>query len=291
MFLEELNNILTRIAESFGPDEIREIKNDYQILSGAIFDDDRSYESRLASFLEWFVLERIIPDSTETALERFIRTNRDSTPPEQLRIYKDFTKSIHGIFIIKKFADEAVTVHNLLDDKKYKVSEAYGKSIFQKNDIFEGRIFSHFDKIHFTGSFCFHPPKSGKFIKSKIKTLRRTQKKTYDEMAKLSRNLKSLQIDLNSVSSDINKLAGKIEKTTSENKLKTLQGKMESLEDNLSAISEDQTIMKARAVNWETVEIKTKCGEQSFQLIQKFSYMSLKWERSRQIDIKDIYKN
>ena len=238
MFLEELNKILARIAESYNPDEISEIKKNYQTLSGAIFDDDRSYESRLASFLEWFVLERIIPDSTETALELFIRTNRDSTPPELLRIYKDFTKSIHGIFILKKFADDAVTVHNLLDDKKYKVSEAYGKSIFQKNDVFEGRIFPHFDKIHFTGSFWFHPPKSTGFIKSKIKILRRAQKKTYDEMTILSRNMKSLGIDFNSVSSDINKLAGKIEKTSSENKLKTLQEKMESLENNLSAIAE-----------------------------------------------------
>ena len=291
MFLEEFNKIISSIAETYSSDEIREIKKEYQNLGGAIFDDDRSYEARMACFLEWFVLERIIPDSTETAIERFIRIKSDAIPAEQLGIYQDFTKSIHGLFIAKKITPDAVTVLNLFSDNKYRVHESGGKNMFQRNDVFEGRIISHFDQFHFTGSFCFHPPQSTKFIKSAVKQIRQEQKKAYDELAKLNRNLKSLEIDFKSASSDIDKFNAKIEKTNSESKRDALREKLESMENNLSTIKDEQTMMQVRAGNWENMEIKIGCREQCFQLMQKLSYMSLKWERSRLIDVKDIYKN
>ena len=291
MLLEELNNVISRIAESYTSDEATEIRKEYQKLSGSIFDDDRSYEVRMACFLEWFILERTIPDSTETAIEKFIRTNMDAIPPNQQSIYQDFAESIHGMFIVKKIAPEIVTVINILNDHKYTVNEMGGKNLFQKNDIFEGRIFSSSDQIFFTGNFIFHPPKSSKFITNEAKQLRRKQKSSHDELAKLNRNLKSLEIDYNSISADIAKLKSKIHKTNSENKRLSLEEKLESRINTLSTILDEQTIMKARATAWENGEIKIGCREQRFQLIQKLSYMSLKWERSRQIDVKDIYKN
>lgn len=291
MLLEELNTVVARIAESYTADEAREIKKEYQNLSGAIFDDDRSYEARLACFLEWFILERTIPDSTETAMEKFIRTNRDGIAANTLKSYQDFTETIHGIFIVKKVAPEMVTVLSLFDDRKYKVHETGGKSIFQKNDIFEGRIVSSSGQNIFTGSFVFHPPKSTKFIKSAGKLLRKEQKSAYDELAKLYRILKSLGIDNNSVTADIAKIKSKILKTNSENKRLSLEEKLASAVNTLSAIADEQTLMKIRTTAWENEKIKIGCREQCFQLVQKFSYMSLKWERSRQIDVKDIYKN
>ena len=106
-----------------------------------------------------------------------------------------------------------VTVLNLFDNHKYKTHEIGGKSLFQKNDIFEGRIVSSSGQTFFTGSFVFHPPKSTKFIKTAVKQLSQKQKGAYDELAKLNRNLKSLGIDHNSVSADIAKLKSKILKT------------------------------------------------------------------------------
>ena len=61
MLLEELDNILSRIAESYTSEEIREIKKEYSKLAGSIFDDDRSFEARMACFLEWFYLLLLAP--------------------------------------------------------------------------------------------------------------------------------------------------------------------------------------------------------------------------------------
>jgi hypothetical protein len=288
---DDVDPIISQIAESYGSDEIKEIKSEYQKMSGTIFDDDRSYESRMACFLEWFVLERIVPNSTETTIEQYIRTNREDIPNETINIYRSLTETLHGVFLIKKISPEIVTVVNLINDEKYQVHDNGGKNMFQKNDVFEGRIVLLSAKHYFTGNFCFHPSKATKYITATVKNLRKEQKKTYDEMAKLNRNLKSLEIKIKSVSADIEKIKVKIEKTGSENKKQALQEKLESFENNLSSTKDEQTMMQVRAATWETKEVKIGCKNQYSQLIQKFSYMNLKWERSRQIDVKDIYRD
>jgi hypothetical protein len=288
---EDVDQIISLIAESYSSDEIREIKNEYQKMSGTIFDDDSSYEARMACFLEWFVLERIVPNSTETTIEKYIRTNRDDIPSEKITIYRSLTETIHGLFITKKITPEIVTVANMINDEKYQVHDNGGKNMFQKNDVFEGRMILLSANYYFTGNFCFHPSKATKYINASVKSLRKEQKKTYDEMAKLNRNLKSLEIKIKSVSADIEKIKTKIEKTSSDNKKQALQEKLAALENNLSSSKDEETMMQVRAATWETKEVKIGCKNQYSELIQKLSYMNLKWERSRQIDVKDIYKD
>ena len=288
---EEVDQIISQIAESYSSDDIREIKNEYQKMSGTIFDDDSSYEARMACFLEWFVLERIVPNSTETTIEKYIRTNREDIPSEKINIYRSLTETVHGLFITKKITPDIVTVTNMVNDEKYQVHDNGGKNMFQKNDVFEGRLILLSAKHYFTGNFCFHPSKATKYISASVKNLRKEQKKTYDEMAKLNRNLKSLEIKIKSVSSDIEKTKSKIEKASSDNKKQALQEKLTGLEKNLSSIKDEETMMQVRAATWETKEVKIGCKNQYSELIQKLSYMNLKWERSRQIDVKDIYKD
>ena len=110
-------------------------------------------------------------------------------------------------------------------------------------------------------------------------------------MAKLNRNLKSLEIEIKSVSTEIEKIKIKIEKTNSDSKKQTLEEKLNTLENNLSNIKDEETMMQVRAAAWETREVKIGCKNQCSELIQKLSYMNLKWERSRQIDVKDIYRD
>ena len=245
----------------------------------------------MACFLEWFVLERIVPNSTETTIENFIRTNRDEISSNKLNIFRNLTETIRGLFVTKKITPETVTVVDLINDEKYQVHDSGGKNMFQKNDVFEGRIVLLSAKYYFTGNFCFHPSKSTKYINGAVKKLKQEQKKTYDEMDKLNRNLKSLEIKIKSVSTDINKTKVKIEKASSESKKQPIEEKLEAFINNLSSIKDEQIIMKVRTATWETKEVKIGCKNQCSELMQKLSYMNLKWERSRQIDVKDIYKD
>lgn len=291
MVLEKLNKIIEQIAESYSSDEIQAIKKEYQKSSGEIFDDDKSYESRMASFLEWFALDRLIPETNETAMEKYIHANIDNIPSEEIDLYYKFTETIHAIFIVKKIKAETIKVLNLFDDKKYTVTENKGSVIFQKNDIFEGRLIAVDDKYYFTGAFCFHPQNAYKFIEAKAREIKQKQKKILNDLEKLEKIVKSIVINFNSISSEISKYTKKIEDTDSESKQNKFTEKIEISEKVLSTVIEERLKIDSQIAELETFKIKIEGREKRLKLIHRLSYLNLMWERSRQIDAKDIYKN
>ena len=55
------------------------------------------------------------------------------------------------------------------------------------------------------------------------------------------------------------------------------------------AISNQETNKKINRLKIETIKFEGR--NLVLELINKLAYMNLKWERSRQIEISDIYKN
>lgn len=290
MVREKLNKVIETIVESYSQEEIREIKNEFQKSSGQIFEDDRSYDSRMASFLEWFTLDRLIPGTKETDVERYIHTNKN-IPQGEFNIYHNFTESVHGIFVVKKIKSEIIKVLNLFDGNNYWVDGDKGRLLFQKNDVFEGRLICAEEKYYFTGTFCFHPPECLKFIKSETKDIRQEHNNNLEELEKLEKIMKSLTIKFSSFSSDIDKIIKKIEQTESESKSFRLSEKLNDLEEKVTGVVEEKNLMESKIADWERNIIKIEGREKRLKLIHKLAYMNLKWERSRQIDLKDIYKN
>ena len=291
MVREKLNKVIETIVESYSQEEIRDIKKEFQKLSGEIFDDDRSYESRMASFLEWFTLDRLMPGTKETDVERYIHNHIETIPPEELNIHHNFTESVHGIFVVKKIKSEIIKVLDLFDGSNYWVDEEKGRLLFQKKDVFEGRLICAEEKYYFTGTFCFHPLECLKFIKSETKDIRQEHNNNLKELEKLEKIMKSLTIKFSSFSSDINKLTKKIERTESKSKSARLSEKLNDLEDKLAGVVEEKNLMESKIAEWERNIIKIEGRTKRLKLIHKLAYMNLKWERSRQIDVKDIYKN
>ena len=145
-------------------------RKEYQKYTGEIFEDDKSYEDRMALFLEWYIFERIEPSKEKTVLEAII-SNSKELPSNILVNIKQFINNIHGLFIVKKIKADSVRVINLFNDKKYDVYEPSSKLYFSKDNVFEGRLLPHEESYFFTGNFCFHPNGTKKYIKSEIKKI------------------------------------------------------------------------------------------------------------------------
>ena len=171
MTKEKLNQLIEYVTTERFSDEIHKAKKEYYKIAGELFEDDKTYENRMTTFLEWYLFDRLLTDKTITPLELFIEENRDKLTLEYIHAYEGFLRSIHGLFIIKKIKDDQVVVYNLFDENKYVVSEKEGSIFFHKNDIFEGRIIPFNDKYFFTGTFCYHPKDALKFIKTEAKRL------------------------------------------------------------------------------------------------------------------------
>jgi len=291
MLHEILEELFEFAAKSIPSEQVLKAKNSYQKETGEIYEDDKSYNSRMALFLEWYLFDNYAQNSSKTILETLLEENPEAWDADRINIYREIKESIQGLFLVKKVKDDCVKVLNLFDDETYLVQEKDSRLIFRKNDIFQGRIIFFKEQFHFTGNFCFHPEKTHKYIKPEIKTISKTLIQYKKELAKIEKTLLKVNKILKNQVKDIEKLNEKISHCDSENKIAKLNQKLALLIEEKE--NQTKTIQKleneAFIIRNDKINIEGK--KQINALINRFAYMNLKWERSRQIDIADIYKN
>ena len=265
-------------------------RKEYQKYSGEIFEDDKSYEDRMALFLEWYIFERIDLSKEQTILETII-SNSKEVPASILTNIKQFINNIHGLFIVKKIRDTSVRVLNLFDDKKYDVYEPSSKLYFSKDNIFEGRLLPYEESYFFTGNFCFHPDGTKKYIKSEIKKILTRQKSNEKEL-KLKKTTMSKEFKvLNNTAVSIKKLQEKVITINNEKEKTKIKKKIDGLEPIKSIQEQKCRMLEKEITTFTDTKIHRQAKLDKILPMQKLSYMRLLFERSRNIDLKNIYKN
>ena len=265
-------------------------RQEYQKYAGEAFDDDKSYENQMALFLEWYIFDRIEPAHDQTVLELIIN-NGKGAPLDPLKIINVFISHIHGLFIIKKIKDHRVKAINLFDNEQYYVVEPSGKLYFSKNSIFEGRLLAYENSYYFTGNFCFHPEGSKKFIKSEIKKISSLQKINAQELKLQNIKLKNENKKLNKTISSIEKLQEKIQRLNSEKKIFKIKNDLSELESIKEKHEENYSLLKQNINTFTHEKIIRESQSIQARLMLKLSSMRLLLERSRNIELKNIYKN
>jgi len=265
-------------------------RQEYQNYAGGIFNDDKSYVNQMALFLEWYIFDRIESTYNQTVLELIINNSKGETL-DPLKNINEFISHIHGLFIIKKIKDHSVKAINLFGNKQYDVVEPSGKLYFSKNSIFEGRLLTHENSYYFTGNFCFHPKGSKKFIKSEIKKIFSLQKINVKELKLQNIKLKDENKKLNKTISRIEKLQEKIKRLDSEKKILKIKNDLSELEFIKKKHEENYSLLKQNINTFTHEKIIRESQSIQLRLMLKLSSMRLLLERSRNIDLKDIYKN
>jgi len=290
--LEEILEQLFEFAAKTIPDEqILAAKKTYQMETGTLYEDDKSYNSRMALFLEWYLFNNYAPKSSKTVLQVLLENNSEEFNSNKLKIYKSISESIQSLFLIQKVYDGSVKAINLFTDEIYLVQEKDPRLIFRQNDIFQGRIIYFQNHFRFTGNFCFHPKKIHKYIKPEINLIIKNLNQYKKDLAKTEKTLLKAKKKLNRYELDIEKLYKKFEKNNSENKIAKLNQKLKLLAEE--KVIQIRTIQElANQVSFiKNDKIKIEGNKQINALINLLAYKKLKWERSRQIDITEIYKN
>jgi len=288
IFLEQLFEFA---AKTIPEEQILAAKQTYQMETGTLYEDDKSYNSRMALFLEWYLFNNCDPKSSKTVLEVLLENKTEECNSEKLTFYKSISESIQSLFFIQKVNDDSVKAINLFTDEIYLAQEKDSRLIFRKNDIFEGRIINFQKYFHFTGNFCFHPEKTHKYIKSEIKIITNFLSQQKKDLTRTEKILLKAKTKLKRYELNIEKLNEKLNNKNSENKIAKLKQKLKLLvEEKGTQISSIQELVnKVSFIKNDT--IKNGGNKQINALINSLAYKNLKWERSRQIDISDIYKN
>ena len=289
---QEILEQLFKFAAKTIPDEqILAAKKTYQMETGTIYEDDKSYNSRMALFLEWYLFNNYAPKSSKTVLQVLLENNSEEFNNDKLNICKSISESIQSLFLIQKVNDGSVKAINLFTDEIYLIQEKDSLLIFRKNDIFQGRIIYFQNHFRFTGNFCFHPKKTHKYIKSEINLIAKKLNQYKKDLAKTEKTLLKAKTKLNQHELDIGKLNKKLQNNNSENKIAKLNQKLKLLAEEKGAQIRTIQELTNQVSFIKNDKIKLEGGKQINALINHLAYKKLKWERSRQIDISDIYKN
>ena len=72
MLKETLEQLFEFIAQHIASEQIMMAKKEYQKTTGEIYEDDKSYNTRMALFLEWYLLDQFKPGTRHTILEKII---------------------------------------------------------------------------------------------------------------------------------------------------------------------------------------------------------------------------
>ena len=291
MIQEILEQLFEFAAKSISDQQILAAKKTYQMETGILYEDDKSYNSRMALFLEWYLFNNCAPKSSKTVLEVLLENNSEECNTDKLKIYKSISKSIQSLFLIQKVHEDRVKAINLFNDEIYLVQEKDSRLIFKENDIFQGRIIYFQKYFHFTGNFCFHPKKSHKYIRYEIKLIAKSLNQHKKDLAKTEKTLLKANTKLTRHELKIENLNEKLHNINSENKVAKLNQKLKLLVEEKE--TQIRTIQELRnEVSFiKNDKIKNEGNKQINALINRLAYMNLKWERSRQIDITDIYNN
>ena len=291
MLQKILEQLFEFAAQTIPAEQILAAKKIYQMETGTLYEDDKSYNSRMALFLEWFLYNNCAPKSSKTVLEVLLENNSEECNSDMLNIYKSISKSNQSLFLIQKVHEESVNAINLFTDEVYLVKGQDSRLIFRKNDIFQGRIIYFQNQFHFTGNFCFHPEKIHKYIKPEINLIAKKLKQYKKDLAKTEKILLKAKKELKQYELDIEKLNKKLQNNHSENKIEKLNKKLKLLaEDKETQIRNIQELTNQVSFIKKD-KIKIEVDKQINTLINNLAYKKLKWERSRQIDISEIYKN
>ncbi len=289
MIRENINQLLEEITRDHPQDDIFQAKKDFQKISGEIFEDDKSFESRMGCFLEWYTFDRICPESTSTPLQQYLRSS--SITPESRELAEAISKGIHGLFIAKKVKSDCVMVVDVMDNEKYQVLENQGSILFNSDDLFEGRLIPYRGHYYFTEHFCYHPKPTVGFILAKVKKLKASEEEALAKEKRLQKTIASPQKSLNKIIAKLEKVNGKLAGTTKEKKIQSLKEEIAKLENERHELESQLADIENQLTQLRTETIEGEHKQNRFNFIRKLSYMSLKWERSRQIDVRDIYQD
>lgn len=144
-------------------------KGDYFKLTGEVFEDDKAFEARMASFLDWYLFDRPNPANSKTPAQEFFEAQQQHSSVEQANAFRSFTETLHGLFEVRKLGKGVVRMREVFSGKDHDVTERRQLAGLEKGDILEARLVPFGGHLVFSPAFCFHPRQVTKLIWKEVK--------------------------------------------------------------------------------------------------------------------------
>jgi hypothetical protein len=159
---------------AFGSEEPRkadllEAKGEYFRLTGEVFEDDKIFELRMASFLDYYLYDRVSPLTGKTPAGELYEKRLQTAAPEEANAFRSFTETVHGLFEVRKLSKGLIRLRELFSGKDFDVTERRNIAGLETGDVIEARLIPFGGHLLFSSAFCYHPRVAVKPIKAEVK--------------------------------------------------------------------------------------------------------------------------
>jgi hypothetical protein len=156
-----IHGLIDRLVERFSAGEHKltamRAREEYFERAGKVFDDDAElFDGRMASFLEWYVLERPLDDGAPPVVHA-LRDARLFSAVER-RGLAQLAASHHSLFELYAVTGHVIEIEDLIGGARFQVVERRKTIGFSPGDLFEGRVAWDGQSPVFGRTFLFHPP-------------------------------------------------------------------------------------------------------------------------------------
>ncbi len=157
-----IQSLVERLASVFAEGENKvealRARAEYFDRAGKVFDDDGDlFESRMASFLEWYIIERAFQGGPPPAA-RVVSEPAGRFSDEERRAAVHLHTSHRSLFELGAAADGHLELDDLIGGARFRVRERRGTTGFEVGALFEARLLWDGEAVVFGKTFLFHPP-------------------------------------------------------------------------------------------------------------------------------------
>lgn len=165
-------------AWATGPERQEEIlraRHEFRLHTGDFHEDDKSFEARMAAFLEYFLLDRPLDDLGITPVQTWLDAHAAALDAAERPHYEALTRSVHGVFEIRKLGTRhGLRIRELISEEDYEIYERRELVGLEKGDIFDARIVPWDEESWvFTGAFLYHPVEARKPVRKEARRRRK----------------------------------------------------------------------------------------------------------------------
>jgi hypothetical protein len=157
-----IHALLDQLASEFGAPPFREqiaaAREEYFARAGKVFEDDAEvYEARMVAFLEWYVIERSLPEGRPPVLVALERTPADAANGDRRLALARIATSHRSLFDIAEVKGNRVELEDVLGGARFSVVERRSTIGFEVGAILEARVVWDGKDPLFAKTFLFHP--------------------------------------------------------------------------------------------------------------------------------------
>jgi len=168
------------IAWATGPERQEEIlraKEQFRQATGEFHEDDRSFEPRMAAFLEYYLFDRPLENEGVPPVQAFLDANRAEISAEDLPRFEALAQGLHAIFEVRKLGTKhGLRIREVLGGQDYEIYERRELIGLNKGEVLDARIVRWDDESWvFTGAFLYHPVEARKAVLKEAKRRKKQQ--------------------------------------------------------------------------------------------------------------------